>query len=204
MAIPHPTGVDVSHFQGTVDFAKLKSGGQSFVSIKATQGTHYSSASYYTDNIDKARKTGLISGGYHFYSGTLDGADQANYFLEIAKPQKGDLLPMLDLEGDGGASPEQVASGALAWVDTVEKATGRKPFLYTTASFFAKIGNPKGFEECPLWVAEYGVTKPKLPAAWTLYTIWQYSQNGSVSGVTGDVDMDNFNGSAETLEKFRL
>ena len=111
---------------------------------------------------------------------------------------------MLDLEGDGGASPEQVASGALAWVDTVEKATGRKPFLYTTASFFAKIGNPKGFEECPLWVAEYGVTKPNLPAAWTLYTIWQYSQNGSVSGVTGDVDMDNFNGSADTLEKFRL
>ena len=134
----------------------------------------------------------------------MDGADQANYFLEIAKPQQGDLLPMLDLEGDGGASPEQVASGALAWVNTVEKATGRKPFLYTTASFFAKIGNPKGFEECPLWVAEYGVTKPKLPAAWTLYTIWQYSQNGSVSGVTGDVDMDNFNGSAETLEKFRL
>lgn len=127
MATPHPTGVDISHFQGDVDFTKLKSGGQSFVSVKATQGTHYSSANYYTDNIEKARKCGLISGGNHFYSGTLDGVEQANYFLEIAKPQKGDLLPMLDLEGDGGASVEQVASGALAWVQTIEKATGRMP-----------------------------------------------------------------------------
>ena len=204
MAAPNPTGVDVSHFQGNVDFAKLKSSGQSFVSIKATQGTHYSGASYYTENIDKARKSGLASGGYHFYSGTLDGTAQANYFLEITKPQKGDLLPMLDLEVDGGASADQVASGALAWVNTVEKAIGRKPFLYTTASFFAKIGNPAGFENCPLWVAEYGVTKPKLPAPWTLYTIWQHSQSGTVSGITGDVDMDSFNGSAATLEKFRL
>lgn len=204
MATPNPTGVDVSHFQGNVDFAKLKSGGQRFVSIKATQGTHYSSANYYTDNIAKARGAGLVSGGYHFYSGTLDGTEQANYFLKTADLQKGDLLPMLDLEGEGGASADQVVKGALAWVDTVEKATGRKPFLYTTASFFAKIGNPKGFEDCPLWIANYGVTKPKLPVGWTLYTIWQYSQSGTVSGITGDVDMDNFNGSAATLDKFRL
>ena len=104
MATPHPTGVDLSHFQGNVDFPKLKSGGQSFVSIKATQGTSYSAASYYTDNITKARGAGLISGGYHFFSGTHDGAEQANYFLKVAEPQKGDLLPMLDLEDDGGAS----------------------------------------------------------------------------------------------------
>ena len=204
MAVPNPTGVDVSHFQGDVDWPKLKTGGQRFVSIKATQGTSYSASSYYTDNIGKARSAGLIAGGYHFYSGTHDGTAQAEYFLKVTDPQKGDLLPMLDLEEDGGASAEQVATGALAWIDTVEKATGRKPFLYTTASFFAKIGNPKGFEDCPLWVAEYGVTKPKLPVGWTLYTIWQYSQSGTVSGVTGSVDMDNFNGSAATLEKFRL
>ena len=127
MATPHPSGVDLSHFQGNVDFPKLKSGGQSFVSIKATQGTSYSASSYYTDNIVKARAAGLISGGYHFYSGAHDGVEQANYFLKVAQPQKGDLLPMLDLEEDGGASAQQVASGALAFVDTKSGKTVSAP-----------------------------------------------------------------------------
>lgn len=84
--------------------------------------------------------------------------------MQVAKPQAGDLLPMLDLEQSSGASGSEVASGAFAWLKTVEEAIGQKPFLYTTASFFSEIGNPSGFENYPLWVAEYGVSSPTLPA----------------------------------------
>jgi len=200
----NPQGVDISHFQGEVDWSALKSGGLDFVAIKASQGTGYSQSSYYTENINKARAAGLIVGGYHFFTGTENGADQAKYFLQVAKPQAGDLLPMLDLEQSSGASGNEVASGALAWLKTVEEAIGQKPFIYTTKSFFAEIGNPSGFEDYPLWVAEYGVSTPKLPSGWSLHTIWQHSQSGQVSGISGDVDLDSFNGSSSTLDIFRV
>ena len=111
---------------------------------------------------------------------------------------------MLDLEQTHGASGSQVSEGALKWLDIVEKAVGQKPFIYTTASFFSQIGNPKGFEDYPLWVAEYGVSKPRLPNGWTLYTIWQHSQSGQVHGISGNVDLDSFNGPQSTLEIFRV
>lgn len=200
----HPQGIDISHFQGEVNWNELISEGLDFVAIKATQGTEYSQSSYYTDNINNARSAGLIAGGYHFFTGNENGADQAKYFLQVANPQPGDLLPMLDLEQTNGASGNVIASEALDWLTTVEKAINQKPFLYTTASFFSEIGNPSGFENYPLWVAEYGVSSPTLPAGWSLYTIWQHSQSGQVSGISGDVDMDSFNGSSSVLEKFRI
>ena len=200
----NPQGIDISYFQGVVDWNALKSDGMDFIAIKASQGTGYSQSSYYTDNIGKARSAGLIAGGYHFFTGNENGVDQAKYFLQVANPQKGDLLPMLDLETSNGASGNEVASGALAWLKTVEDAIGQKPFVYTTASFFAEIGNPSGFEDYPLWVAEYGVSVPKNPHGWSLHTIWQHSPSGKVSGISGDVDLDSFNGSASTLEIFRV
>lgn len=205
MADGNPQGIDVSHFQGDVDWNKVAAGGQSFVSIKATQGqSGYSAASYYTDNIEKAREAGLISGGYHFFSGGDDGKAQADYFLSVAKPKSGDLLPMLDLEDTNGASASMIVEEALAWLSAVENAVGKKPFLYTTASFFAGIGNPSGFEDYPLWVANYGVSKPHMPQGWKIYTIWQHSQSGSCNGVSGNVDMDSFNGPRSTLDVFRV
>lgn len=71
----NPQGIDISHFQGEVDWSALKSDGLDFVAIKASQGTGYSQSSYYTENISKARSAGLIVGGYHFFTGNENGAD---------------------------------------------------------------------------------------------------------------------------------
>ncbi|MEM7300789.1 MAG: GH25 family lysozyme [Pseudomonadota bacterium] len=198
-------GIDASHYQSSVDWGEVAGDGIDFVSIKATQGsTPYSYSSYYTDNIQPARSAGLIAGGFHFFTGGESGKDQANQFLSVANPQRGDLLPMLDLEQTNGAGGSEIAQEALSWLQTVEAAVGGKPFLYTTASFFSQIGNPTGFEDYPLWVAEYGVTSPNLPQGWTEYTIWQHSESGSVTGISGAVDLDLFNGSKSHLKRFRV
>ncbi len=199
------TGIDVSHYQGDVNWSEVKGAGESFVSIKATEhSSSYEYANYYTDNIVPARDAGLVAGGFHFFVGNENGKQQADYFLRIAKPQTGDLLPMLDLEQTSGASGSQFAAGAITWLETVGAAVGQKPFIYTTASFWSEIGNPSGFEDYPLWVAEYGVSAPKLPIGWTIYTIWQHSQNGQRAGVSGDVDLDQLNGSESVLDVFRV
>ncbi|MCY6379446.1 glycoside hydrolase family 25 protein [Hoeflea prorocentri] len=184
-------GIDVSRYQGGIDWAQVSAAGTRFVAIKATEGAcDYAYCSHFETNAGQARNNGLAVGGYHFFSPSSDGKEQADYFLRIAQPAAGDLLPMLDLEQSGDASAAQIAAGAMGWLQTVEGAIGRRPFLYTTASFWNEIGAPKGFEAYPLWIADYGVATPALPDGWADYTVWQYSQQGKLAGVSGPVDLD--------------
>lgn len=205
MSTGNPIGIDVSHYQGTINWPEVKSAGNSFVSIKATQySSGYEYADYYTQNIQPARDAGLIAGGFHMLTGTDDGATQGNYFLSVAKPKKGDLLPMLDMEQASGGTPDQVVEAAQGWLQVVEAAVGKKPFIYTTATYWNQIGNPSGFENNPLWVAEYEVPSPSLPQGWSLYTIWQHSDTGQVDGISATVDLDIFNAPADVLNDFRV
>ncbi|WP_419909046.1 glycoside hydrolase family 25 protein [Hoeflea sp.] len=199
------TGIDVSRYQGTVDWKQVQGSGVRFAAIKATEGAaDYPYSDYYTQNAELARQAGLAVGGYHFFNPNADGKTQANYFLQVVQPKPGDLLPMLDLEQTGSASGAQIADGAQAWLETVRAATGRKPLLYTTAGFWSQIGSPAGFDNYPLWVAEYGVNQPHLPQGWSNYTIWQHSQSGKVAGIEGPVDLDLFSGAPEALKSIRL
>lgn len=205
MSDENPTGIDVSHYQGNVDWAEVKAAGTTFAAIKATQyASGYEYQDYYPQQIQSARASGLVVGGYHMLTGYDNGKTQGEYFLSVAKPQKGDLIPMLDMEQASGGTPEQVVAAAKAWMDVVEQAVGKKPFIYTNTPYWEEIGNPTGFEDNPLWIAEYGVSSPKLPATWTLYTIWQHSQSGTVSGIDGDVDLDIFNAPLDVLKDFQI
>ncbi len=137
-------------------------------------------------------------------TGHDDGKTQGEYFLSVAKPQEGDLLPMLEVEQASGGTLEQAVAAAKGWLEVVEPAVGKKPFIYTNASYWQEIGNPSGFEGYPLWIAEYGVSSPRLPSGWSLYTIWQHSQTGSVSGIEGAVDLDTFDAPAGVLKAFQI
>jgi LysM repeat protein len=92
----------------------------------------------------------------------------------------------------------QMISGVTTWLEVVQRGLGRTPMIYTTASFWNAHLNTE-FGDYPLWIAEYGVQSPKIPNGWSNWEFWQHSQTGSVSGVTGSVDMDWFNGSLADL-----
>ena len=84
------------------------------------------------------------------------------------------------------------------WLDVVQQATGRTPIIYTDHGFWNSLGT-SAFGSYPLWIAEYGVQSVTLPAGWASWTFWQYSESGTVSGVSGAVDLNVFSGTLEEL-----
>jgi MYXO-CTERM domain-containing protein len=215
-------GVDTSSGQGTVDWSSAKSAGVDWVIMKATQG-NYDDDSGFPLNWAPAKAAGVVRGAYHFFDPTIDGVTQANYFLAAMGPLDAeDLSPMLDVEcptgptddclgfsgGTGVVDAADFRTHMLDFLDTVEAATGRKPIIYTYVSFFAGTGaagtgtnvDTTGFDAYPLWIADYsGTACFTAPTPWTQAAIWQYDDNGTFNGISGQVDVDKMVGSIDEL-----
>lgn len=191
-------GIDVSKYQGTIDWSQVATAGLSFVFIKASQGITEVDPEL-AANWSGAQTAGLLRGAYHFYQPGDDPTQQAEHFLATAPLDAGDLPPVLDIETAGSLSPAEIVQGVATWLDVVQQATGRTPILYTSPGFWKTLDATQ-FGGYPLWVAEYGVSSPIVPAGWSRWTFWQYSESGTVAGIQGAVDLDLFQGSLEELK----
>ncbi len=201
-------GFDVSKWQPHVDFAKAKAAGMGFVFMRASNGTNPANEQLFVPHWQGARDAGLIRGAYHYFVPSLDAKAQAQLFLsQIAKalaPGEKSYLPaVIDIEAlpDGVAVPAYVA-GFKHWIDTVEADphfAGRKTIIYTTQSFWAQLGNPPGFYDRPLWVADYSKDPPRIPPGWASYAFFQNSEKGTVAGIDGPADTNFFNGDIDVL-----
>jgi lysozyme len=196
------SGIDVSHYQGTVDWPAVKSNSIGFAFAKATQGTTMVDSQFST-NWANMKAAGLLRGAYHFFDSSCDPTAQANHFLAtIGSLDATDLPPVLDIESFSGAyGTTDLPTNVQTWLNIVGQSQGRKPMIYTGTSFWNKYMNDQ-FGGYPLWIAEYGVSQPTLPNGWTAWTFWQSSQTGIVPGVSGNVDMDSYAGSYEGLLAF--
>ncbi len=197
-------GIDVSHYQGSIDWGKVRASGVDFAFAKAAQGTG-TSDSKFAANWVGMKAAGVLRGAYDFYNVGADPAAQAKTFLGKFKLEPGDLPPMVDIETEsvGAETNANLIADLHAYCDAIKKACGVAPFIYTGPGFWnAHLDG--GFSDCPLWVAEYGVSKPKPVTGWKYWTIWQYSQSGSVPGISGAVDLDYFNGGLDQLKKFTV
>lgn len=193
-------GIDVSHWQGTIDWSAVAADGVEFAFVKATEGGDYTNPRF-AENWAGARRAGVVRGAYHFFRPRTDAAAQAAHFLRTVRLAPGDLPPVLDVEVTDGRSAESIAAGVLTWLQEVERATGRRPVVYTRASFWtAQMGG--GLGPYPLWVAHYGVSAPSIPAGWSGWTFWQHSDAGRVDGISGAVDLNWFNGGRVELDAF--
>ena len=197
------SGIDVSHHDGTIAWPTVKAGGIAFAIIKATEETTFVDPQFAT-NWSEAGGSGLIRGAYHFFRPKYDPIQQADFFVATAGvPIAGELPLTIDLETTDSLPGVQVAEGALQFLQRVEQRTGRKPLIYTSASFFSSIGNPAGFDSYVLWTANWQVTCPKIPnPPWADWTIWQSSSTGTVPGISRAVDLDSFNGMLSDLQMF--
>lgn len=195
MSVP---GIDVSHHQGTVDWNQVGKAGYQFAFMKALEGITSFDPQFQT-HWAGAQAAGLLRGAYHFYRASDDPREQADAFLSIYQPSPGDLPPVLDIETNDGQSASKVVQGIEVWLSTVEQKVGVPPILYTGPSFWKSLGTQQ-FGNYPLWIADYGVSSPVVPAGWARWTFWQYSESGRVSGVTGSVDLNHFQGSLEELQ----
>jgi GH25 family lysozyme M1 (1,4-beta-N-acetylmuramidase) len=197
-------GIDVSHWQGTIDFAKAKAAGKTFVIAKATEGNSWTDASY-ARNRSAALAAGLKFTGYHFARPSTkwgDATSEADHFVKVLGLKHGMLVPALDLEVSGGLGVTALRSWVKTFLGRVYARLGVRPMIYTTASFWTTyMGNSTWFTANGykvLWIAHWKATPPSVPASdWgsQSWQFWQYSSCGSVAGITGCVDLDRFKGS---------
>lgn len=201
---PTVQGVDVSHWQGVIDWGKVKAAGIEFAFFKATEHTMFFDGQF-DNNWKNSRANGVIRGAYHFYRPSYDPLIQAEWFVQKAGvPGDGDLPPTLDLEVTDNLAPADVAKGALQFLARVELLTGRVPMIYTSNRVFNTVlGGPAGFAKYPLWVANWNVMCPNIPdPTWKSWRFWQTTDSGAVNGIAGKVDLDAWNGTLADLKKF--
>ncbi|KAK6992708.1 secreted hydrolase [Favolaschia claudopus] len=202
-----PQGIDVSHFQATVNWANVKASGVSFAYIKATEGTTFIDSTF-SSKYTGATNAGLIRGGYHFaHPDTSSGATQAKFFLAHGGGWSGDGITLpgaLDIEyNPSGAECYGLSHSAMvSWISdfssTYHAATTRYPVIYTTTDWWTTCtGNSAAFgSNNPLWIAHYASSIGTVPAGWSFATFWQYADSGPNPG-----DQDLFNGDAAGLKR---
>lgn len=195
-------GIDCSNWQKKIDWAAVAASGIQFMFAKATEGTGYADP-WFLRNWEQAKAHGMLPGAYHFARPDLNSAwAEAEFFVEQMGGktfEPGELIA-LDLEVGRG----DLADWALEWLALVEQGCGVKPLLYSGHWFMA----PHGLEgradlaDYGLWLASYQDTPPPTPDPWPVTALWQYSATGSVPGVRGPCDLDQFNGSLAQLKKY--
>ncbi len=202
-------GVDVSNFQGTVNFRRVKASGRAFAIVLATDGTSFTSPDF-RSQYRGAKAAGLVRGAYHFARpGRSSAASQANRFLDVVGGTRDGvtLPPVVDLEFNPngsacyGLSARQTVAWVKAFLARVKARTGRNAIIYTGPGYWNQCaaGSRAFSASHPLWTADYGVSAPHRYGGWSFYTIWQHTSSGSVPGISGRVDLDRFNGSRARL-----
>lgn len=198
-------GIDVSYYQGKIDWQKVKAMEEdevkiSFAFIKATEGILLVDP-YFQRNWREAPKAGLKVGAYHFFRPKKSGLWQANFFLQTANFEKGDLPPVVDIESLDGVSPEKMRKELNAFVIQVEEKTKVKPIIYSGLKFYKDY--LRGFyNDYPLWVAHY--YQPKLKLADNSWDFWQHSDKARINGINHVVDFNAFNGDSLKFQQMLI
>ena len=197
LRISHLGSKSKKKISGVVDYPV------SFCFIKSTEGISIRNK-YYATDYAAARKHGIQTGAYHFFSTRTSGSAQAKHFIMNTLFRKGDLPPVLDIEPSDGEIEKMGGAKALfsnvrAWVQAVERHCGVKPILYINQRFVNKWlpEAPDLKRDYKVWIARYGEYKPDVKLV-----VWQLSPDGRVKGITGEVDINVFNGYQAQFDEF--
>lgn len=205
-AEPVYAGIDISRYQGTVDFDRVAADGIDIVYMRAGEGNDYIDPEY-ERNYQQAREAGLKSGAYLYVTATTvdEGREQAKFFASLLQGKEFACRPVMDFENLRGLNRQTANDIALAFLQTLEEETGVTPAIYTGAYKVEAVWDAD-LAAYPLWIAEYGAEEPKTTGAWKEWSGFQYTDKGQVDGIDGDVDLDRFrpgillNGGEPTLE----
>ena len=199
-------GVDVSSYQGAIDWAVLATQDIHFAFIKATEGSNFVDDNF-AFNFEAAKNTSLSVGAYHFFSYDSSGRSQAENFINAVIPFEGMLPPVVDVEfyGDKEDNPpdrEQVSEQLKVMLDLLEKNYDQKPIIYATEKTY-ELYLLNDYEEYDVWIRNV-VSKPKLSDN-REWTFWQYTNRDKLDGYNGKekyIDVNVFNGSFEEYTEY--
>lgn len=194
-------GIDVSYYQGNINWSAVRSAGKQFAIVRVSDGTGFRDPKFEA-NWRGAKGAGLLVGAYQFFRPTQDATAQADLMVNALNSlgySGADLPPVLDVEVTDGVSAGTIASRVNTWLARVKSRTNRMPVIYSSPGFWGGLGSPTPNPLPYLWVAHWGVSCPNLPKPWGRLRFWQYSDKGSVSGISGAVDLDVYNGPLSEL-----
>ncbi|WP_028003936.1 glycoside hydrolase family 25 protein [Sinorhizobium meliloti] len=193
-------GVDVSRWQGDINWAKLRTQGANFAYIKATDGGDHLDPMF-KKNWRRADEAGLKRGAYHFFYWCRTAGEQADWFIRNVPRDPSALPPVIDVEWNGESSckrrpsPERVREKMQVFMDKLERHYGQRPIIYTAPDFYRD--NLQGaFPNHPFWLRSVAAHPSKVYPG-RKWVFWQYSGSGLSHGVDGRIDLNVFNGSEE-------
>lgn len=188
-------GIDVSAHNNDIDFAAAHSADSiAFVFVKATEGATFKDRNF-VRNVNSARQAGLAVGAYHFFRFESPGVMQALNFLNSVRGRRLDLPLVIDIEewGNPRNVPTDIITSRLSEMIDYISAHGYKVMIYTNKDGFKRFFSEHIPGDMPLWICSF--TDPPGPRNWLF---WQHSHRGNVTGINGHVDLNVFNGAADS------
>lgn len=185
-------GMDVSKWQGAINFREVRRSGIRVVYIKAGEGSR-SVDPYFQRNYRLARQNRMHIGLYHYVTArTVSQArQQAHFFASLINEKDVHCRPVMDFEQVSGLTKIQANRIALAYVRELHRLTGYRPAIYSDDYDAITLwGN--ALTRYPLWIADYGKSAPSDLGPWERWEGFQYTDKGRVPGVSGLVDLDRF------------
>lgn len=183
-------GIDVSHYNGQIDWNRVARNGKVLYAIcKATENTSMVDNTF-NYNTREARKAGIPVGSYHFFTPNVSGKAQFEHFKRTVDMNTQDVITMLDVEVRGKEPLEEFHRKIREWLDAFEAEYHYKPMIYTSLNFYNKyLAGP--FDDYIWMIAKYGEGAPN-PKNSIPFATWQYTSNGVVEGINHRTDLSCF------------
>lgn len=182
-------GIDVSRWQGTIDWSKVAADGKTFACLRATVGDYYTDPQFETYYAG-AKAAGLKVSAYHVVTPEKPAGAQIERFLTVLGDRALDFRPVLDVELERGQTVTTIDKRVRECIELLVTHFGCEPIIYTGAWFWNFKTLLGAGDNCPLWVAWYNTSEPPKVRDFATWTIWQYSSSGRVNGINGNVDLD--------------
>lgn len=185
-------GIDVSEWQGYIDYSEVKNSGIDIVYIRSSEGNSYIDP-YFRDNYENAKDNGLKVGFYHYLTArsTLEARSQAEFFVSVIKGTSPDCRLAMDFESFGNLSKSEINEISDVFLSEVQRLSGKEVVIYSDAYNAAYTFDTTLASKYPIWVADYFVSEPGN-GNWNTWVGFQYTDRGRISGISGNVDRDYF------------
>lgn len=185
-------GIDISEFQGEIDFEEVRRSGIEAVYIRVGAGEY--TDEYFAENYERAKAAGLKIGFYHYVTARSveEGRRQARFFASLAAGREPDMRLAMDFEYFGSLSVSQINAISEAYLDELTALTRREAVIYSDLSNARNIFSRALAEKYPLWAAQYGADEPSANGKWREWVGFQYTDEGKVGGIYGNVDRNIF------------
>jgi len=185
-------GIDISEFQGEIDFEEVRRSGIEALYIRVGAGEY--TDEYFAENYERAKAAGLKIGFYHYVTARSvdEGRRQARFFASLAAGREPDMRLAMDFEYFGSLSVSQINAISEAYLDELTALTRREAVIYSDLSNARNIFSRALAEKYPLWAAQYGADEPSANGKWREWVGFQYTDEGRVGGIYGNVDRNIF------------